>query len=204
MATAGGDEPCAQRLLPVACLRRRPDVSAASETTVFIVDNAADRVFEAGPGNRHRLTSVSFALAAGQHIEVLSTTSQTGIGAINLSGNELAQRINGNNGANIINGGGGNDIISGLAARVYGAGNDTLTGGAGYDYFVFNTALNASTNVDRITDFNVVQDTIRLENAVMPGLGSALALSRRDSGKARPASPTTATTASSTRPTLAG
>ena len=29
-------------------------------------------------------------------------------------------------------------------------------------------------NVDRITDFNVVQDTIRLENGVMPGLGSHL------------------------------
>ncbi|MGO4837458.1 calcium-binding protein, partial [Rhizobiaceae sp. 2RAB30] len=29
------------------------------------------------------------------------------------------------------------------------------------------------TNVDTIVDFNVVADTIRLENAVMPGLGGA-------------------------------
>jgi Ca2+-binding RTX toxin-like protein len=62
----------------------------------------------------------------------------------------------------------GNDVIYG------GAGNDTLTGGAGNDYFVFNTALNASTNVDRITDFNVANDTIRFDNAVMSALGSAM------------------------------
>lgn len=50
----------------------------------------------------------------------------------------------------------------------------TLTNGAGSDYFVFNTTLDASTNVDRIVDFSVPQDTIRLDNAVMPGLGTAL------------------------------
>ena len=136
------------------------------------------------------------------------TTSQSGTTAINLTGNELAQTINGNNGANLIRGNGGNDTISGFSGNdiLYGgAGNDTLTGGAGYDNFVFNTAISAATNVDRITDFNVVQDTIRLDNAVMPGLGASLGtclLPR--SGKARPASPTTATTASSTRPTPAG
>ncbi len=55
-----------------------------------------------------------------------------------------------------------------------GAGNDRLAGGAGYDNFVFNTAISAATNVDTVTDFNVLQDTIRLENAMMPGLGSHL------------------------------
>ncbi len=128
--------------------------------------------------------------------------------AINLTGNELAQTINGNNGANVIRGNGGNDTISGFSGNdiIYGgAGNDTLTGGAGYDSFVFNTALNSTSNVDRITDFNVVQDTIRLDNAVMPGLGAvwALWLPPR-SGKAPRASPTTTTTTSSTRPTPAG
>ena len=119
---------------------------------IFIVDHAGDKVFEAaGQGTDTVYTSVSFALAAGQHIETLATTSQAGTGAINLTGNELAQTINGNNGANVINGGGGNDIINGFGGNdvIYGgAGNDTLTGGAGNDYFVFNTALNASTNVD--------------------------------------------------------
>ena len=107
----------------------------------------------------------------------LGTTSQTGTGAINLTGNELAQRINGNNGANVIKGNGGNDTISGFNGNdvLYGgAGNDRLTGGAGNDSFVFNTALNTTTNVDTITDFNPIYDTIRLDNAVMSALGSAL------------------------------
>ncbi|MGO4839437.1 calcium-binding protein, partial [Rhizobiaceae sp. 2RAB30] len=51
-----------------------------------------------------------------------------------------------------------------------------LTGGAGSDNFVFNTGLNAATNVDRIVDFNVPQDTIRLDNAVMAGLGTTLGI----------------------------
>jgi Ca2+-binding RTX toxin-like protein len=96
-------------------------------------------------------------------------------------------------GRDIINGLGGNDRISGLIgddalfggkgndalyggpgndALYGGAGKDTLTGGADYDFFVFNTAPNALTNVDRIIDFSVAYDTIVLENAVMRGLGS--------------------------------
>ena len=39
-------------------------------------------------------------------------------------------------------------------------GDDTLTGAGGTDTFVFNTKLNASTNVDHIADFS--GDTIEL------------------------------------------
>ena len=51
------------------------------------------------------------------------------------------------------------------------AGNDTLTGGAGNDKFLFNTALNAATNVDTITDMTVVDDIIRLDDAFFAGIG---------------------------------
>ncbi len=44
-------------------------------------------------------------------------------------------------------------------------GNDVLTGGAGLDVFQFSSALNAVSNVDRITDLNVVDDRIQLANA---------------------------------------
>lgn len=54
-------------------------------------------------------------------------------------------------------GDGGNDTING------GLGNDTLTGGTGVDTFIFSTAL-GTTNLDRITDFSVTDDTIWLEN----------------------------------------
>jgi Ca2+-binding RTX toxin-like protein len=72
-----------------------------------------------------------------------------------------------------------------------GTGSDVLTGGANVDSFVFNTTLGAS-NIDRITDFNTISDTIRLENAVFTGLaGGALAASafvRNTSGNAADAS----------------
>ena len=50
------------------------------------------------------------------------------------------------------------------------AGNDTLTGMGGADTFVFNASLNSATNVDLVTDYSVVDDSMRLENAFMPGL----------------------------------
>ena len=48
--------------------------------------------------------------------------------------------------------------------------NDILTGGLGSDIIRFDTLLNASTNRDTITDFNVVDDTIQLENAIFTSL----------------------------------
>ena len=83
----------------------------------------------------------------------------------NLIGSSFDDYVYGNSGANIINGGSGNDIIKGYA------GNDTLTGGAGGDFFVFNTALDAATNVDTITDFNAA-DTIQLDNSVFTVLAA--------------------------------
>ncbi len=55
-----------------------------------------------------------------------------------------------------LNGGAGNDLLDG------GLGADVLTGGAGEDSFRFSTELGPD-NVDRITDFNVADDTILLD-----------------------------------------
>ena len=82
----------------------------------------------------------------------------------NLTGSNYNDALNGNSAANAINGGAGNDTIKGYA------GNDTLTGYTGADNFVFNTALNAATNVDTITDFNFSADTIQLDDAVFTAL----------------------------------
>jgi serralysin len=41
-----------------------------------------------------------------------------------------------------------------------------LTGGGGHDSFLFDTALNAATNVDTVTDFNAAADTFRLDNDI--------------------------------------
>ena len=190
------------------------------------------------------IASVSYVLGAGDEVELLRTSDANATTAINLTGNEFANRINGNAGNNILNGGGGVDILDGLAGNdsyfvdsaagrdhrsrrpghrqcervgelyawraalrskrcgprtppaptpinltgneftniVTGnagvnvingkAGNDTLTGNAGNDFFLFNTALNAATNVDTIADFVVANDTIRLENAIFTGLAA--------------------------------
>jgi len=84
-----------------------------------------------------------------------------------INGTSANDRLNGTSGADTIKGLGGNDKIKG------GAGNDILTGGSGYDMFGFTTALNAKTNVDKITDFNPAHDTIDLDNAIFTKLGSA-------------------------------
>jgi serralysin len=63
----------------------------------------------------------------------------------------------------------GNNIIAG------GDGRDELTGLAGQDRFLFDTPLNAATNVDRITDFNPGIDTILLDQDIFSsslGLGN--------------------------------
>jgi Ca2+-binding RTX toxin-like protein len=62
-------------------------------------------------------------------------------------------------------GGAGKDVLYG------GSGNDILIGGAGKDVFVFSTRLDAKKNLDRISDFNVKDDSIWLENAIFKKLG---------------------------------
>jgi Ca2+-binding RTX toxin-like protein len=78
--------------------------------------------------------------------------------------------LTGNGGNDILKAGGGNDVILG------GLGVDSLTGGANNDYFVLNTAPNSSTNRDVITDFDHVNDTFRMENAIFTKLGAPGAL----------------------------
>lgn len=91
-------------------------------------------------------STISYAL--GNFLEKLTLI---GSAAINGVGNALNNVLIGNGAANILNG---------------STGNDVLAGGAGQDGFLFNTALNATTNKDTITDYTVADDTIRLENAI--------------------------------------
>lgn len=125
----------------------------------YIVDNAGDVVIDSAGTLDTVKTSVSYTLAAGQGIDVL-TYNSTSV-AINLTGNELAQKIVGNGLANIIDG---------------GSGNDTLTGGAGNDYFQFSTVANTTTNKDSITDFVAANDQIILKLSAFAGLGATGAL----------------------------
>ena len=124
---------------------------------IFYIDSATDVLREsAGQGIDQAFASVSYTLASGVEVELLATTARSAATAINLTGNAFAQRIVGNAGNNVLNG---------------GLGNDTLIGSAGNDTFVFNTSLGAK-NIDRINDFNVADDTIRLDDLVFAGLAT--------------------------------
>lgn len=82
---------------------------------------------------------------------------------IDATGNGGNNNIVGNSFHNNLYGAGGNDTIAagaGNDALIGGDGNDKLTGGTGADVFVFNTTLNASSNVDIITDFSGHADNL--------------------------------------------
>jgi Ca2+-binding RTX toxin-like protein len=122
------------------------------DNDTYIVDDAFDHAVESGgEGSDTVRASVSYTLFAGEDIEFLTTTSDTGTAAINLTGNNTTNVVRGNNGNNTLNGGDGNDELNGLG---------------GQDWFLFNTPLNATLNVDRIVNFNVTDDTIRLDATI--------------------------------------
>jgi Ca2+-binding RTX toxin-like protein len=76
-------------------------------------------------------------------------------------------------------GGGGDDRLDGGAGsdNLYGGlGNDLMSGGSDADSFFFDTALNASTNVDRVRDFSRSEgDKIVLAETIFGEIGPSLA-----------------------------
>jgi Ca2+-binding RTX toxin-like protein len=91
--------------------------------------------------------------------------------------------VDGGRGGDVLHGGDGDDWLKGKAGNdklfgnggddyLYGGiGKDMLTGGVGRDSFVFNTKA-AKSNIDKVTDFNVLDDAIYLENAIFKALGT--------------------------------
>ena len=91
------------------------------------------------------------------------TTAQNTVGA----GSDTITNIEG------LIGGSAGDTLTGNSSnnRLYGrGGNDTLTGGAGSDWFVFDTAPNATSNKDTITDFASGTDKLYFDHAIFAGL----------------------------------
>ena len=119
----------------------------------YVVDSNFDRVNESVDNGVDTVRASLNSYTLGANVENLVYT-----GGSNFTGT-------GNGLGNEIRGGAGSDRLNG------GLGSDLLWGGAGRDTFDFTTALSAA-NVDTIMDYNALDDTIRLENAIMTGLGS--------------------------------
>ncbi|MFN0194182.1 MAG: calcium-binding protein [Aestuariivirga sp.] len=122
---------------------------------IYFVDSSGDLIFEtiagAAGGTDEVRSEVNHTLAANVESLRLSLS-----GNVNATGNSLA---------NVITGNGGNNYIYGRE------GNDALTGGLGIDQFVFDRAI-GPLNVDTITDFNVADDFLRLDDAIFTAIST--------------------------------
>jgi Ca2+-binding RTX toxin-like protein len=124
----------------------------------YVVDSSADRFIEASGSDFDGVyASISYTLPS--EVELLALTGSSNISG---TGNTASNSIGGNSGNNKLTGGGG---------------NDSLSGGPGADIFRFSSALNASTNVDIIFDYNPADDTLELENSVFTKLTTTGVLS---------------------------
>jgi uncharacterized protein (TIGR01370 family) len=123
---------------------------------IYYVDSNDQVIEAAGGGSDTVKARATFVLGAGSSVELFQTSNHAGTNAINLSGNELDNKIIGNAGANVLKGNGGNDVLQGL-------------GGA--DRFVFATAPGTG-NVDRIVDFTPGVDQIALRQSAFAGLAT--------------------------------
>jgi Ca2+-binding RTX toxin-like protein len=111
----------------------------------------------------------------------------TGTSALNVNGSAMTEDISlvGNAGANVLSSGSGDDSLQGGSGHDTlnggagfdqlrgGNGNDILTGGADIDWFIFDTAANASTNKDTLKDFSSGEDLLMFSRAIYGGLSTS-------------------------------
>jgi len=114
---------------------------------IFYVDDALDAVIEAGGGGSDWVNAnVSYTLAAGLEVELLTTFGSATTNVINLTGNEFANTLVGNAAANILNGKGGADSMWGYAGNdifYVDNGGDSVTEavGGGADTVITNVSF---------------------------------------------------------------
>src|SRR6185436_208093 len=122
----------------------------------YVVENSGDTVVEnSGAGTDTVESSITYTLGANVENLVL-----TGSGAINGTGNSLANVLTGNSGANILEGGGG---------------ADTLDGGAGADVFFYrNVSDSSGGSTDTINGFQTGIDKVDLRTVGATSVGWVL------------------------------
>ena len=158
----------------------------AGNDTIIGGDGAGDDIYKGGKGT----DSIKYASATAAITvniskttgSAYSTSTDASIGTDVLNGIEniyagdYADTLIGSSVANIIDGSSGDDTVYG------GLGNDSLTGGAGSDLFVFNSKLNAKSNLDTITDFTSGDDVLELSTSIFKKLVGTLSASNLVNG----------------------
>jgi Ca2+-binding RTX toxin-like protein len=171
-----------------------PDVlQGGGDNDTYVVDDVGDVVDEAVGGADNRGTDtvrsgVSFGLSA-----FVETLVLTGAAEIDGYGNSLNNILRGNVGANfllgaegadtMLGGDGDDQLLGGEGADrlrgdlgddtlTGGNGNDVLAGGDGADSFVFEVAPDATTNADRIADFDGSEDVLVFDAVIFAALAT--------------------------------
>lgn len=148
-------------------------LTGGAGSDVYIVDALGDVVVEVNGGGDDTVRAGSDWVMSAE----VETLIQTGIFAIDGTGNTLANTMTGNGGANRLRGMEGNDTIDGGASSDTldgGVGNDSLIGGLGDDSYVIDHAddvLIESANQGRDIVFAYVSHTLAtdFEDLVLAG-----------------------------------
>jgi Ca2+-binding RTX toxin-like protein len=148
-----------------------PVTGVVASLAAFDADgDALSYSLTSNPSGLFRLDGANLVLAGAADFEALSrhsvtVTAKDAYGGAATKTFDLAVTnviettpltLRGTRGADRLSGESGSDKFYG------GLSNDILTGGAGRDIFVFDTRPNKRTNLDKITDFSVRDDTVHL------------------------------------------
>jgi len=135
----------------------------------YVVDNAGDQAIETSAAGGTDIVQSSVSFTLGSNVERLTLT---GAGAINGTGNTLANLLTGNGAANILNGLGGADTMNG------GNGNDTYIIDNAGDQAIETSAVGGTDTVQSAVSYTLganVENLALTGAAATNGNGNGLA-----------------------------
>jgi Ca2+-binding RTX toxin-like protein len=139
----------------------------------YVIDNAADQVFEATKGGTDTLLSkiATLNLAAGSFAaqEIENVTVQAGVVGATVTGNTFNNVLTGNENDDTLKGGGGNDTLTGNDGNDTldgGVGKDVMTGGKGNDTYTIDDAGDKVTELAGQGDHDLVKTSIALKAVI--------------------------------------